>query len=63
MEPVRDAQLPLPARIVVRIDVVELHRRHAVDLDDRLAIRRCVMMHFRIEIGKAPAEKLSMLAS
>jgi len=46
-------RLFLAAGIVFRIDVVELHRCHAVNLDYRLAAGRYVMVHVGIEIGKA----------
>jgi hypothetical protein len=41
------------ARIVLRIDVIELHRRRAVDLDYHFpAAGHRVMMHVRIQAGK-----------
>src|SRR5579864_7771197 len=50
LAPVR---LFLAAGIVFRIDVIELHWCHAVNLDYRLAAGRDVVVHVGIEIGKA----------
>src|ERR1700722_14341718 len=47
----------LPARIVLRIDVIELHRRHPVDLHHNIAAGHRVVVHVGIEIGKAARGK------
>jgi len=50
-------RLSLPAGIVLGIDVVELHRRHAMDLDYHVATGHYVVVHVGIEIGEAARRK------
>src|ERR1700733_5974151 len=49
--------LSLPARIVLGVDVVELHRSHAVDLHHHFAARHSVVVHVGIKISKAARRK------
>jgi hypothetical protein len=47
------ARLPIPARVVVGIDVVELKGRLAVDLDNGFSASHGVVVHVGIEKSKA----------
>jgi hypothetical protein len=49
--------LPIPARIILRIDVVELKWRLAVDLHDGFSASHGVVVHVRVEKGKAPGNE------
>ena len=44
--------LSLAARIVIRVDVVDLERRCALDLDHDLSARHRVVMHIGVEIKR-----------
>lgn len=47
------AKLPIPARVVVGIDVVELKGRLAVNLDNGFSASHGVVVHVGIEKSKA----------
>ena len=49
--------LLLLTRIIRRIDVVELQRRHPVNLNHRLSRSRSIMVHARIKIRETPSRK------
>src|SRR5580704_15737666 len=50
---------PIPARVVVRIDIVELERRLAVDLYDGLSASHSEVVHVRVKKGKATGRECS----
>src|ERR1700731_4064959 len=60
-EPVR-ARLLFTAWVIVRIDIVELHRRHSVDLHHDFSAGHCVVMHIGIEKSKTAGRVFSHLA-
>src|SRR5262249_20837760 len=50
------------SRVVLGIDIVELHRRHSVDLHHDLAACHREVVHARIEVREAPCRECRHLA-
>jgi hypothetical protein len=55
--PASELELPIPAGVIVSIDVVELKWRLSVDLHDSLSASHGIVMHVGIEKGKAPCSE------
>src|SRR6516162_6215677 len=51
----------LTAGVVIRIDVIELQWRSAVDLDHNFAAGHCIVMHVGIQISETARGKISHL--
>jgi len=51
------AGLPIPARVIIRIDVVELQGRLTVDLHDSFSASHGVVVHVGVKKSKAPGSE------